>query len=163
LRTTKFCTGDETWCAKIFRLTSCILRVETHRCLWRELLRRLDIALYSRDIGVNCMRRSWSNDASGIDSGALRKRLSSRATHATTLRTTSPNSGTHPSGYISRLSTECISGWNYDLPAGTRRPSNLPEKRQSDVSQLVVLSGNSYFFSRWQSCSFFLVNFEMIF
>lgn len=55
------------------------------------------------------MHRGWSNDASGIDSGALRKRLSPRTTHATTLRTTSPNSGAHPFGYISRLSAECIS------------------------------------------------------
>lgn len=71
---------------------------------------RLDIALYSRDIEVNCMHRGWSNDASGIDSGALRKRLSSRATHATTLRTPSPNSGAHPAGHVSRLSAERVSG-----------------------------------------------------
>lgn len=56
------------------------------------------------------MHRGWSNDASGIDSGALCKRLSPRTTHATTLWTASPNSGAHPSGYISRLSTMCISG-----------------------------------------------------
>lgn len=121
---------------------------------WRgELLRPTrHNTLYSRDIEVNCMHRGWSNDASGIDSGALCKRLSSRTTHAATLRTTSPNSGAHPSGYISRLSTECISGWNYDLPAGARRSPNLPEEGQSVVSRLVVLSGNVMFLFRSQSC-----------
>lgn len=91
---------------------------------------KADIALYSRDIEVNCMHRGWSNDASGIDSGALRKRLSSRTTYATTLWTTSPNSGAHPFGYISRLSAECISRRSYDLPTGTRWSPNLPEERQ---------------------------------
>lgn len=74
----------------------------------RELF-KADTALHLRDIEVNCMHRSWSNDASGIDSGALCKRLSPRTTHATALRTTSPNSRAHPPGYISRLSAMGIS------------------------------------------------------
>lgn len=85
------------------------MRVETHKYLMRKAFKAVP-ALHLRDIEVNCMHRGWSNDASGIDSGALRKRLSSRTTHATTLRTASPNSGAHPPGYISRLSTMCISG-----------------------------------------------------
>lgn len=108
------------------------------------------------------MHRGWSNDASGIDSGALRKRLSSRTAHATTLRTTSPNSGAHPSGYISRLSAECISGRSYDLPAGIRWSANLPEEGQSVVSQLVVLSGKFMFLFGSPSCPS-NNNFEMAF
>lgn len=128
------------------------MRVETYKYLTRRAFKAVP-ALYLRDIEVNCMHRGWSNDASGIDSGALRKRLSPRTTHATTLRTTAPNSGAHPPGYISRLSTMCISGWNYDLPAGAKRPSYLPEGRESDVSSFMVLSGNSYLFCKHSSFS----------
>lgn len=85
------------------------IHVETYKYLTRRAF-KADLTLYLRDIEVNCMHRGWSNDASGIDSGALCKRLSPRTTHATTLRTTSPNSGAHPPGYISRLSAMRISG-----------------------------------------------------
>lgn len=95
---------------EIFSVVTLVcIYVETYKYLTRRAF-KADLTLYLRDIEVNCMHRGWSNDASGIDSGALCKRLSPRTTHATTLRTTSPNSGAHPPGYISRLSAMRISG-----------------------------------------------------